>query len=331
MQIEMGLLIGMTLSVWHAAIGENDPPRIPPGLEKVFERPSGPQDALGNPVRTESDEVTGWPFEICHKPTGMVFVLIPAGKFLMGSPKEEKGRDRDEGPVHPVRISKPYYLGKYEVTRGEWKKTMGSEPPDLRTDAGPDMQQPVSSVSWHACQGFIARLNIGLGQDQGLKFALPTEAQWEYACRAGTTTRFPHGDDPKYTELENCAWFSRFVIHSGKVIEMGETSSSVVGELQPNPWGLYDMHGNILEWCEVFYDAYSAADAVDPAGPPTGEYRVLRGGSWFDGPESCRCANRGRAEPTESWRHFGLRLSLREVVPPPAAPAAGSKGQKSSE
>ncbi|MBI2193860.1 MAG: formylglycine-generating enzyme family protein [Planctomycetes bacterium] len=276
----------------------------PQGLEAVFDANPDPRDALGNPVRAGIHEATGWPLEIRHKPTGICFVFIPPGEFQMGSPDAETDRDGDEGPVHRVRLTRPFYLGKYEVTRGQWKRITGSDPAARWSESLPDLSVPSGGISWSACQNFIASLNRGLGEGKGFEFALPTEAQWEYACRAGSTTRFSFGADPDYSELDRFGWCS------SDPDRLEERAAHPVGRKLPNPWGLYDMHGNILEWCRNWHGPYAGGQVSDPEGPATGKYRALRGGSWYDGPEVCRSANRGHAEPFENWRHFGLRLAL---------------------
>jgi formylglycine-generating enzyme required for sulfatase activity len=164
---------------------------------------------------------------------GIDFVLIAAGEFLMGS---ESG-DSDEKPVHRVRISKNFYLGKYEVTQAQWHAVMGDNPSRFKGDT-----LPVEQVSWEDAQKFIERLNA---QEGGTKYRLPTEVEWEYAARAGTTTAYSFGDNPR--PLGEYAWFSE---------NFGNTTHPV-GQKQPNPWGLYDMHGNVWEWVQDWYGPYT--------------------------------------------------------------------------
>ena len=204
-----------------------------------------------------------------HEKTGIERVFIPAGEFQMGSSDSGKGRGSEEGPVHRVRITRPFYMGKYEVTQGEWQRIMGENPSHFKGD-----RNPVEKVSWNDCQEFLSRAGDGL--------RLPTEAQWEYACRAGSRERFCFGSDD--ASLGGYAWYSG---------NSGETTHPV-GEKIPNAWGLYDMHGNVWEWCADWYDGgyYANSPAEDPQGPSSGQFRVLRGGSWVIGAVLCRSANR---------------------------------------
>ena len=209
-------------------------------------------------------------------------VLIPAGEFKMGS------RYEWEKPVHKVNITKPFYLGKYEVTQEQWEAVMGSNPSKFK---GP--RNPVEIVSWDDCQKFFDKLNARAG-GQGWKFVLPTEAQWEYACRAGSTGKFSFGDD----EMSEYAWYNE---NSG-----GKTHP--VGEKKPNAWGLYDMHGNTWEWCQDWYGAYGAEAVTDPSGPTSGRRRVYRGGGWSYPARDCRSAF--RTAWSAGWHHYlGFRAA----------------------
>jgi formylglycine-generating enzyme required for sulfatase activity len=218
----------------------------------------------------------------------MELVLIQPGSFPMGSntPKTE------ESPVHQVTISKPFYMGKYTVTQKQWEAVMGSTISSYFK--GPD--NPADGVSWDDCQVFLRKLGEKVGG--GRTFALPTEAQWEYACRAGSTAKFYHGDDE--ARLGDYAWF---VGNSG-----GKTHP--VGQKKPNAWGLYDMHGNIMEWCEDWYGQYPTGEVTDPTGGQNGSLRVLRGGQWNAGSGSCRSAGRGRIAPENRHSGFGIRVAM---------------------
>lgn len=200
---------------------------------------------------------------------GMQLVLIPAGEFQMGSTTG----GADEGPVHRVRISKPFYLSKYEVTQAQWEAVMGTQPSKFRGDAN----RPVANVSWEEAQEFLRKLNA---QEGGRKYRLPTEAEWEYAARAGSTTAYSFGDDAR--QLGEYAWYDQ---------NAGGTTHPV-GQKRPNAWGLYDMHGNVWEWVQDWKGAYTAGAAEDPTGPSTGALRVIRGGSWYFPAQFVRAAYR---------------------------------------
>jgi len=218
----------------------------------------------------------------------MEMVLIPAGSFMMG---EDKGNNWEK-PVHKVNITKPFYLGKYEVTQEQWEAVTGN---NLSEFKGP--KNPVERVYWDDCQAFLDKLNAKTG-GQGGKFVLLTEAQWEYACRAGSTGKFCFGDDEN--QLGEYAWHGK---NSG-------SKTHPVGQKKPNAWGLYDMHGNVWEWCADWYGEgyYAKSPADDPSGPTTGEYRVNRGGSW--GPAGlCRSALRGADVPGSLFNDLGLRVA----------------------
>lgn len=221
------------------------------------------------------------------------FVRIAPGTFVRGSPPTEPGRDRDEGPAHAVTITRAFHLGVHEVTQAQWTAVMGSNPAVFRR--GPDSpRRPVESVSWEDCQRFIARLNArGVG-----RFRLPTEAEWEYAARAGSTTRFPWGDDPKEYITHAHAWAN----------SRSYAITHPVGEKPPNAWGLHDLHGNVWEWCSDWYGPYAEGPQRDPTGPAAGRERVFRGGSWYDFPVSLRSANRHRHGPDGRYTAVGLRL-----------------------
>jgi formylglycine-generating enzyme required for sulfatase activity len=183
-------------------------------------------------------------------------VLIPAGKFIMGSPVSEKGR-KDNETQHEVTLTKPFYMGKYEVTQEQWEAVMGNNPSAVKGE-----KLPVTNVPSTHLQNFIAKLNTKLNSG----YRLPTEAEWEYACRAGTSTAYSFGDviTPKDA---NCI-----------ASKIGVPVA--VGNYQANAFGLFDMHGNVWEWCEDWYGDYPAGSVIDPKGPAEGPGRVLRGGSF---------------------------------------------------
>jgi formylglycine-generating enzyme required for sulfatase activity len=219
-------------------------------------------------------------------------LLIPAGEFLMGSPDSDNNVSDDEKPQHRVRITKPFYLGKYLVTQEQWEAVMSSNPSHFK---GP--KNPVEQVSWNECQGFLGKLNAKAGGQKG-KFTLPTEAQWEYACRAGSTTRYYFGDEE--SKLGEYAWYGA---------TLGKTHP--VGGKKPNAWGLYDMHGNVFEWCQDCYENsyYNHSPTDDPTGPATGSSRALRGCYQDYGAWGCRSAYRFGIGPGGKNSFLGLRVS----------------------
>jgi len=235
---------------------------------------------------------TRQPGDVVENSIGMKLAWIPLGEFLMGSPKDEEGRSANEGPQHRVVISKGFFMATTPVTQDQYKTVMGKNPSHFK---GSDL--PVEQVSWEDAVEFCSKL----GKKEGRGYRLPTEAEWEYACRAGTTTRFYFGDYDD--DLGYHGWFDS---NSG-------SKTHTVAQKKPSAFGLYDMHGNVLEWCSDWYDAdyYSNSPEVDPRGPKTAkEYRVLRGGSWYHGPGSCRSANRFRYSPDGRISNFGFRVVL---------------------
>jgi formylglycine-generating enzyme required for sulfatase activity len=214
----------------------------------------------------------------CTNTIGMEFVLIPAGKFEMGSPPDEEGRNSDEGPVHHVNIEKAFYLGRYEVTQEQWREIMGDNPSYF---TGYD-NLPVEMVSWDDVQDFIKKLNEKEGTN---KYRLPSEAEWEYACRAGTTTRYSFWDSE--SKLGDYAWY----------VDNSDLQTHPVGQKKPNSWELYDMHGNVWEWVQdTWHSSYNGA------------YRVIRGGGWYRCAMDCRSANRFLYDPRDRGHFLGFRL-----------------------
>jgi formylglycine-generating enzyme required for sulfatase activity len=242
---------------------------------------------------------------VFESPTNMVF--IPPGTFRMGSPQDEIGHRESEGPQTAVTISQGFWMGKYTVTQGDYLAVMGNNP-SYSTD---DADRPVDTVSWNDAVTYCATLT-----DQsrltgeiplGTAYRLATEAEWEYACRAWTSTRFSHGDDPGNTKLSDYAWYGDPSIFEGE--------THPVGQKLPNPWGLYDMHGNVLEWCQDWSARYDGGIALDPQGPTTGSARVARGGYWADAAEGCRSADRAAFFPDYVDRNIGFRIVLASGQP----------------
>jgi len=228
----------------------------------------------------------------------MKLVLIPAGKFLMGSPEGEQGRDEDEGPQHKVTITKAFYMGTTEVTEGQWGAVMGTEPRKGQTYAKEDPEHAASYISWDDATAFCGKLSTKIGRN----VRLPTEAEWEYACRVGSTTRFCYGNDPAYSGLGSYAWYD------GNANAKGEDYAHAVGRQKPNAWGLYDMHGNVWEWCQdSWHDNYQGAPTDGSAWAGARSDRVLRGGSWGSVARGCRSAIRD-GRPPVSRRRSGFRV-----------------------
>ena len=217
----------------------------------------------------------------------MEFVRIPAGTFVMGSPEDEEDRGYDEGPQREVTLSQAFWIGKYEVTQREWEALMGTNP-SLRKNCGPTC--PVEYVSWEDVQEFIRTLNERYA-GKGYRYRLPTEAEWEYAARAGTT-------GARHGELDDVAWW---VGNSGY-------ETHPVGQKRPNAWGLHDMLGNVQEWTADWYGNYASGAVTDPTGPSTGSYRVLRGGGERNGARLVRSAGRNYYPPGDRGHVIGFRL-----------------------
>lgn len=244
----------------------------------------------------------------------MKLVLIPAGTFTMGSPANEPGRNDDEGPQHKVTISKPFYMGIYTVTQEQYQQVMGINPSQCK-----GASNPVEKVSWDDATEFCKKLS----QKTGRKVKLPTEAQWEYACRAGTTTAYNTGDTLSPGQA-NCdfswpnvspgrwekftAWVRSFFLSQ----KQPQDGPKPVGSFKPNGFGLYDMHGNIWQWCADWYgeDYYANSPTTDPAGPESGTVRALRGGCWLDVPKSCRSVYRRSNRPVFLCDDVGFRVVL---------------------
>ncbi len=220
---------------------------------------------------------------------GMTFVYIKPGTFFMGSPLEEDGRSSNED-LHMVTLTKGFYMQTTEVTQGQWKAVMGENPSKFE-DCGDKC--PVEQVSWKDVQEFIEKLNQREGREI---YRLPAEAQWEYACRAGSAVSYYFGHDPK--ELGQYAWYWY----------NSEEKTHPVGALKPNAWGLYDMSGNVREWCLDWKGDYPTDPVADPVGPENGSGRVVRGGGWSSFAQYCRSASRGYGTPDDRSYDLGFRL-----------------------
>jgi formylglycine-generating enzyme required for sulfatase activity len=226
---------------------------------------------------------------------GMKFVWISPSSFMMGSPNEERERKSHE-TQHKVKITKGFYMGVYPVTQDEWMTVMGNNPSEFKGEK----KLPVDSVSWDDCQAFIKKLK----EKDNKPYRLPTEAEWEYACRAGTTTAFHFGDT---ISTDQANYKGTYTYGDGKKGVFREKTTPV-GSFPANAWGLYDMHGNVFQWCQDKDGEFPETDAVDPQGPEDGDRRVVRGGSWKDDPEFCRSASRRWYKPDLRFERIGFRL-----------------------
>jgi formylglycine-generating enzyme required for sulfatase activity len=226
---------------------------------------------------------------------------INAGTFIMGSPEQELSRDDDEVP-HKVTLTSNFWIGKYEVTQAQYAAVMNTNPSEFK-----GFNHPVEMVSYDDAKEFCKRLNqLYAGRlPRGYQFDLPTEAQWEYACRAGTSTALNNGSDLT-TDSGECSNMNVVGWYYDNRVSDGHKE---VGLKHPNAWGLYDMHGNVYEWCRDWYGPYKG-DASDPVGPDKGTYRVLRGGGWDISARRCRAAFRFNDKPTYKLNYIGFRLAL---------------------
>jgi len=239
-------------------------------------------------------------------------VWCPPGTFTMGSSMAErraavaaggKMEYYEKETQHKVTLTKGFWLGRHEVTQRQWQSVMGKNPSQFKS-AGLDA--PVELVSWDDCQEFLKKLNAPAGHE----YRLPTEAEWEYACRAGTATAFHYGDD---LDSSQANFDGNHPLGNGRKGEWRETTVKV-GSFLPNAWGLYDMHGNVFEWCQDRYGDYPSGAVTDPAGKGTGSFRVFRGGCWFIFATFCRSASRSWFTPTYSFSFLGFRVALAAPV-----------------
>ena len=273
-------LVGAVTLIEGCSNGKDPQEKEEPAVEKVASV-SNEKDITKEPTKKESsgkEEITD-----LGKDVKLEMILIPAGKFVMGSPASEKGHRVNE-TQHEVTLTKPFYMGKHEVTQEQWDAVMINNRSFYR---GPKL--PVTSVSWENCQEFIKKLNAKTSGG----YRLPTEAEWEYSCRAGTTTAYSYGDS---------------ITKNDSNVE--GLSTKVVGSYKPNTFGLYDMHGNVWEWCEDWKVDYPKEAVIDPKGPEAGKNRVLRGGSFTGVGMHSRSANWFDNLPS-TWNidYLGFRLA----------------------
>ena len=232
-------------------------------------------------------------------------IWIDPGNFMLGSPETEQDRQLAEGPQTFVRLTRGFWLGKYEVTLAQYQEVVGRLPPDIpRIRRDPDLDRPVVAVSWENATNFCHLLNKREWENgklpDGYEYRLPTEAEWEYACRAGATTSFSFGEDPMGSMIGAHAWYeanSRNAFHT-------------VGMREPNAWGLFDMHGNVSEWCLDWIPIYPGGSVTDPIGIIAGQRCVLRGGWFLAPPSACRSAHRWCVASRERIINAGFRVAL---------------------
>lgn len=229
---------------------------------------------------------------------GMTMLRIPAGEFVMGSPIQEPKRSDDE-TQHEVVISKAFFMSRAEVTQRQWQVVMRTHPSKFEGD-----DLPVESISWFEAAEFCRKLS----EREGIRYSLPTEAEWEYACRAGTATEFHAGGDISAAEAN----FNANYTYRGSASGVFRGTTVPVGTLAVNGWDLHDMHGNVSEWCQDWYAPYPDGKAVDPQGPEQGVGKVVRGGSWPAKPENCRSAARGGIAPDAKLNSVGFRVVVRQ-------------------
>jgi formylglycine-generating enzyme required for sulfatase activity len=259
---DLGIVIAVVVVLWKVATGD------------------------GNSGRPEPASMQVMRITVMTNSLGMTLARIPAGEFLMGSSSYSR-----ETTVHQVRLGADFWIGRNEVTQDEYRQVMGISPTGFQGDA-----RPVEQVSWEDAAEFCRRL----GAREQKTYRLPTEAEWEYTCRAGSRAAFCYGDDD--TRLGEFAWYDA----------SAGAKTHPVGSRKPNAWGIYDMHGNVWEWCQDWDgdDFYSTGPGTDPKGPSTGEYRVLRGGCWYNRPVFCRSARRDSNRPDYRDDGIGFRVVL---------------------
>lgn len=238
----------------------------------------------------------------------LTMVLIPAGTFNMGALADELDSLAFDKPSHSVELTHDFWIGKYEVTKAQWEAIMETRPWEGHDHVIEEPDSAAVFVSWNDTQTFLSALS----DYTSATYRLPTEAEWEYSCRAGTTTRFYWGDDLTYTDIDDYAWWG------DNAFSEGEGYAHIVGLKLPNDFGLYDMSGNAWEWCQDWFDGYPVGPVTDPAGPVTGTWKICRGGGWYNSTvreeqSSLRSACRNVWVPTSLFTDFGFRLCLTDT------------------
>jgi len=243
-------------------------------------------------------------------------VWIPPGTFVMGSPANEMLRNGDEAQ-HTVTFTRGFFIGKYEVTQGEFEMMLKFNPSKFQSDTN----RPVEQVSWswatNYCWALTLQEHLAGKLPTNWVYRLPTESEWEYACRAETTTAFHYGNG-LHGGMANFSVYYEYDAAAGEIFILHPTvpylnQTAVVGRYQPNAWGLYDTHGNVWEWCQDWYGDYPAGSVTDPQGPASGSYRVKRGGGWQSSGSACRAAIRQANIPSYSHATAGFRLVLAQL------------------
>jgi len=248
-------------------------------------------------VERKEDHNAGERMALTIQAVEYAFRWCPPGTFTMGSPANETGRYGNE-TQHQVTLTRGFWMLETEVTQAMWEKVMGNNPSDFKGG-----KLPVDRVSWYDCQAYIKRLNELGAAPKGYRFSLPTESQWEYACRAGTATALNSGKD--LTAEGECPHLDELSWYSGN----SEGKTHEAGQKRANAWGLYDMHGNVCEWCLDWHGMYPSGNVTDPIGN-SGAFRVIRGGDWDYSARYSRSAYRYFDVPTHRHSYFGLRLVL---------------------
>ncbi|WP_338023070.1 formylglycine-generating enzyme family protein [Argonema galeatum] len=293
----------------YSLLKDRTEPKVKQQLNKFFPRSQFDVitvNEFGQEISRRSQEARGFPEDL-GKGVFLKMVSIPGGTFMMGSPETEKGRDSDEGPQHQVTVA-PFFMGKYEVTQAQWKVVAALPQINISLNANPSRfkgaNRPVQNVPWNEAQEFCARLSIKTGKT----YRLPSEAEWEYACRAGTTTPFYFGETIT-TDLAN---YNGSSIYGSEWKGIDRQQTTDVGSFPPNAFGLYDMHGNVWEWCaDSYHENYNGATSDGSVWESGGNnIRLVRGGSWFNSPAYCRSASRNSGALDYWYVILGFRVAV---------------------
>jgi len=299
--------MAMRKTVWMLLVaivgcGSGSDPGVNPSANgpkiETAEAPTGDAERTPKPIQSATAESAPPGTKVKKNTIGMELVLIKPGSFQMGVRRFEKGWTVEDEPQVDVTLTHPYYLGKTEVTQKEWQAVMGTTPWKGAGDVQEGDSYPATYVSWDDAQAFCRKLS----EKEHAEYRLPTDAEWEYACRGGTTTRFSFGDDE--SQLADHEWSRE------NSFDLGENHAQEVGRKKPNPFGLYDMHGNVLEWCEDVY-VQTLPGGSDPVVTSGDSQRVVRGGAFPFDVSLCRSAARGSfSQSDERSSYLGFRVAL---------------------